>query len=137
MKKKPAARASRTITYAEWKAEGERRFGPDMLTWRFICPGCGNVQSAEDFRPFKDHGATTNSVYGQCLGRFLPRKQTRSWMNDKPRPGVRCDYAAFGLFNICTTHVQPPSDVPADQGGPKLISVFEFAEPMSTTAEGH
>lgn len=109
-----------TLTYDEWKAEGERRFGPNMLTWRFVCPGCKNEQSAEDFRPFKDAGATTNSAYGQCLGRFLPKAQSRSWLHDTPRPGVRCDYASFGLFNICTTFVQPPD-------GPLTpIAVFEF-----------
>lgn len=125
------ARTLTTLTYDAWKAEGERRFGPDMLKWRFVCPGCGNEQSAEDFRPFKDRGATTNSAYGQCLGRFLPREQTRSWMNDKRRAGVRCDYTAYGLLCICTTCVQPPSDVPAENGGPKPIAVFEFAEPRA------
>jgi len=118
-----------TITYDAWKAEGERRFGPDMHTWRFICPGCQNEQSVEDFRPFKDHGATTNSAYGQCLGRFLPKAQTRSWANDKPRTGVRCDYAAFGLFCLCTTFVQ--LDGP---DGLKPIPVFEFAPAVRADA---
>lgn len=118
----------RTITYDEWKAEGERRFGPDMLTWRFICPGCRNEQSAADFRPFTDRGATSNSAYRECLGRFLLSDQARSWMNDKSRAGVRCDYAAYGLLCICTTQVQPPSDVAPENGGPKPIAVFEFGE---------
>jgi hypothetical protein len=133
----PMPRTLRVIPFDEWKAEGERRFGPDVTKWRFVCPGCNNEQSVEDFRPFKDHGATPSSAYGQCLGRFLPRAQTRSWANDKPRPGVRCDYTASGLLCLCTTRVQPSSDVTADQG-PQPIPVFEFGKPAAAGArEAH
>ena len=34
----------------EWKAEATRRFGPDMLKWRFRCPMCGHVASVQDFK---------------------------------------------------------------------------------------
>ena len=42
----------------EWKAEATRRFGPDMLKWRFRCPMCGHVASVQDF---KDAGAKSPS----------------------------------------------------------------------------
>lgn len=92
----------RTITEAEWRAEGVRLFGDDVFRWRFVCPGCGGVQCAEDFREFTNNA---NAAYRECLGRYLPRALTRSWMNDKPRPGVRCDYAAFGFLKITRTIV--------------------------------
>ena len=38
------------MTRAEWEAEGKRRFGDDMMTWRFVCPSCGHVQSANDYK---------------------------------------------------------------------------------------
>ena len=32
----------------EWKAEATRRFGPDMLKWRFRCPMCGHRRKAQE-----------------------------------------------------------------------------------------
>lgn len=84
-------------TKDEWLAEGERRFGPYHEDWKFVCPKCGNVASGQDF---KRAGAKPNAMYCECIGRYLKHKG--------------CDWAAYGLFDICTVHVD---------GQP----VFEFA----------
>lgn len=59
----------------EWKAEATRRFGPDMLKWRFRCPMCGHVASVQDF---KDAGAKSpNCAYQECLGGTPARAHRR------------------------------------------------------------
>ena len=85
-------------TAAEWRAEGERRFGPHPEDWKFKCPRCGRINTGQEF---KDAGAKPDSMYCECIGR-----------HDKTKG---CDWAAYGLFDICTTEVE---------GQP----VFDFAE---------
>lgn len=81
------------MTHAEWEAEGERRFGPDKMTWRFVCPACGHVAATSDWR---DAGAKTNNVAFSCVGRWLP-KQRQAFGERGPGP---CNYAGGGLFAI-------------------------------------
>jgi hypothetical protein len=85
-------------TLREWRTEGERLFGRFIEDWKFKCPKCGNIASGQEF---KDAGADSNSIYCECIGRYVK--------------GKGCDWAAYGLFDICTVHVD---------GHP----VFEFAE---------
>lgn len=33
----------------EWRTEGVRRFGEDILKWKFKCPMCGHVAAVEEF----------------------------------------------------------------------------------------
>lgn len=85
-------------TRDEWLAEGEKRFGKNFEDWKFKCPRCGNVASGKDF---KEAGVKEpNVMYCECIGRYVKRKG--------------CDWAAYGLFDICRVHVD---------GNP----VFEFA----------
>ena len=88
----------KTYTVDEWKAEGEKLFGKDWENWKFKCPKCGNVASGKEF---KDAGQDPNSTYCECIGRHVK--------------GKGCDWAAYGLFDICNVHVD---------GQP----VFEFAQ---------
>ena len=85
------------ITKEQWVAEGKKMFGDNMFLWKFKCPGCGHVQTPEDFRPFKEAGATPNSAYSECIGRYTGGK---SWANDKQSKPGPCDYAGYGLFKI-------------------------------------
>lgn len=89
---------NKNYTKEEWLAEGERLFGEHIEDWKFKCPKCGNIASGQEF---KDVGAESNSMYCECIGRYLKRKG--------------CDWVAYGFFDICTVHVDG-------------IPVFEFAE---------
>lgn len=93
-------------TRKEWIAEGERRFGPDIENWQFVCPQCGRVNTG---REFKEVGAKPNVIYCECIGRY--------------KKDVGCDWAAYGLFDICKVEVD---------GQP----VFDFAG-VSTDGEKH
>lgn len=88
----------KVFTREEWLAEGVRLFGKDVTKWRFKCPKCGHVASGQDF---KDAGVVDADLIAKnCIGRHVN--------------GVGCDWAAYGLFDICTVHVG-------------TMPVFEFA----------
>jgi len=113
----------KTMTEAEWNAEGERLFGPDRFKWRFVCPQCGNVASVEDFRAFKEFGATTESATKECIGRYFPKTERGGWSSEHCNPDIKkpCDYAGYGLIGL--------SPVRIERGGEKLTKCFAFAEP--------
>jgi hypothetical protein len=102
------------ITRAEWEAEAVRRFGPDPLNWRFVCPCCGNVASTTDWR---DAGAPVDAVAFSCVGRWLPGAR-RAFGGSGPGP---CDYTGGGLFKLNPVAVTTPDG--------KTHHVFAFAEP--------
>ena len=89
------------MTKEEWLAKGKELFGEDMFQWRFVCPGCGNIQSVNDFKQYKEKGASPNSASNECIGRY---SDGNSWLNTggKKQP---CDYAGYGLLNICPVKV--------------------------------
>ncbi len=85
-------------TVEQWQEEGKRRFGDNVRNWKFKCPKCGNVASGEEFIKYT---ADINAIYCECIGRYNKDKG--------------CNWAAYGLFDICTVHVDGQA-------------VFEFAE---------
>lgn len=108
----------KTMSVAEWRAEGERRFGPDPRDWKFVCPMCHTVQSARDFYAagFVPGKGEVNKYLGfSCIGRwtgagpFSPKSPTRG-----------CDWTLGGLFRIHTLEVM-------DEEGHQHPR-FEFAE---------
>lgn len=84
------------MTKNEWKAEGERRFGKNMMKWRFVCPACGHVASTQDW---KDAEASENTVAFSCVGRYLSKTPREAFAADKTKPGP-CNYAGGGLFGL-------------------------------------
>jgi len=91
------------ISQEEWEAEGEKLFGPDKIQWKFVCPNCGNVQCSEDFRKYKDVGATPSDAYFNCIGRFMgPDVGT---LGDGKSP---CDYSLGGLFILSKIVIRTP-----------------------------
>jgi hypothetical protein len=110
----------RRMTLQEWSDEGTRRFGPIQMKWKFVCPACGFVQSVEDFRPFKAHGATVEDARFNCIGRFAGPKREALGGNG---PGP-CNYTSGGLFDLRKLTVVLPDG--------KEIRTFDFAEvPMT------
>lgn len=76
----------------EWKAEGEKRFGPDILKWRVKCPMCGHIATVEDF---KNAGAKSpDDAFFNCLGRYTGKG------TPKEGDSSGCNWAAYGLFGI-------------------------------------
>ncbi len=103
------------MTHAEWLAEGTRRFGPDQMKWRFVCPVCRHVASVEDW---KTAGASESEVAFSCIGRHIAG--AREALGDKTKPGP-CNYAGGGLFKL------NPVKVEFDDGS--TGTVFDFGPP--------
>lgn len=98
----------------EWQDEAKRRFGPDMMDWKFRCPMCGHVASIRDFK--KAGAKSPNCAYQECIGRYTGK--------GSPKEGddSGCDWCAYGLFGIPREH----DTVVADDG--KEIDVYPFAD---------
>lgn len=104
----------RRVTQDEWMAEGTKLFGPDMRTWPFVCPTCGHVATAADY---KAAGAPDGAVGFSCVGRWIAGSKDAF---EKKGPGP-CTYAGGGLF------VLNPVEVTSADG--KSGRYFEFAKP--------
>lgn len=105
-RKKNEAFAREPIIYAsveEWHAEGVKRFGPDMMKWKFVCPACGHVQTPEDY---KAAGAPESTVGFSCVGRWL--KKCRDAFEGKGEGP--CNYAGGGLFRIGPVQIKSRGD---------------------------
>lgn len=84
------------ISIEEWRKQGAKLFGEDMLHWYFKCPACGHIQCPEDFRKYKDKGAEPDSANHKCVGRYDGHGDVPMWSGKSP-----CNYTAYGLLNIC------------------------------------
>lgn len=102
----------KVYTKDEWLSKGRKLFGEDMLKWKFICPSCRNVQTPEDFKKFKEQGATPSDAYFNCIGRFIDISKD-AFSGNKP-----CNYTMGGLISLADTVV-------IDEKGKEHL-VFEF-----------
>lgn len=80
-------------TIEQWREAAVLRFGADPAGWRFVCPACGYVATAREWRAA---GAPDEAIAFSCVGRWLP---TRRDAFDKDGPGP-CNYAGGGLFAL-------------------------------------
>lgn len=107
-----------SMSYTEWVAEGERRFGPDRMEWKFVCPSCGHVACTADW---KKAGAPESAVAFSCVGRWLPKPAPgRAFVAASDVPARPCNYAGGGLFKLNPLLVED-----LDGGSHRL---FAFAE---------
>lgn len=100
------------MTVEEWRAEGERLFGPDEMKWRWKCPSCGHVASTADYKAAK---LPSSMVGFSCVGRG---SEGCAEAFGGPGSGP-CNYAGGGLIGL------NPVTVIADG---KEIQMFEFAD---------
>lgn len=82
------------MTEAEFKAIGVERFGPDPMKFKFVCPSCGHIATAEDYKAV---GAPETAVAFSCVGRWAEG----DWdANTFKRQGGPCTYAGGGLIGL-------------------------------------
>lgn len=110
--KKQNEEESVVLSVADWKAEGEKRFGSDMMQWKFVCPSCGHVASVQEW---KDAGAPAGAVAFSCVGRWKGGDDSKSFK----KKGGPCMYAGGGLIGINPVKVKDED---------KVRRVFEFAQ---------
>lgn len=90
------------MTREEWMAEGGRRFGPDQMAWKFVCPSCGHVAATADW---KAAGASSNAVAFSCVGRWLPNANEMC-----SKAGGPCNYAGGGLIRLNPVKIEGGAD---------------------------
>ena len=110
----------RTLTHADWLAEGKALFGESGLDWRFECPVCKHVASVKDWR---DAGAPEGGIAFSCVGRYQNGETRNAFEETGAGP---CNYAGGGLFRL------NPVTVTGGPGGDH--TVFEFASAMRDCA---
>ena len=103
----------RKLTYLEWIEEGNRRFGPDRKTWKFICPACGHTQCLNDFIPHVSQKTALKMIGFSCVGRV------DGHMDTNMGSGQPCNYAGGGLFGL------NPIEMTFEDG--RIGHFFEFA----------
>lgn len=101
--------------HKEWLAEAERRYGPDAVSWKFICPVCKHITSGQDW---KDAGAPITAVAFSCVGRYLENPQIAFPEKGRATKGP-CNYTGGGLFQL------NPVTIVMDDGTEH--SAFDFA----------
>lgn len=98
--------SKKTIPLINWLKQGEEKFKTkDVKQFKFKCPNCGGVQSAQDFID-NNIEESSDKFFFSCIGR---------WVKERG-----CDWTLGGLFQIHET------EVISDEG--KKVPVFEFAE---------
>lgn len=99
----------------EWKSEGERRFGKNIMDWCYKCPMCGHVAAVKEFAELGVKDAA-NIAYEECIGRYTGK--------GSPQKGDSsgCNWAAYGLLGI------PHGGVYIFTGEDKGAHIFDFAE---------
>lgn len=103
---------AQVMTHEQWLAEAKRRFGPDPMNWKFVCPVCKHTASVGDW---KAAGATEGEVAFSCVGRRLAEAREAFGKGDGP-----CNYAGGGLFRLNPVKVQLPDG--------HVRETFAFAE---------
>jgi len=100
------------MTVQDWNAKGERLYGKNKANWKFKCPSCGYVASAQEWKDAGDDGSQTAF---SCIGRLLGSEKT---IGDKT--GGPCNYAGGGLFRL------NPVEITNDDGQTSWF--FDFAD---------
>ena len=89
---------TRKVTLDQYIAEAEAKFGSDRLNWKFVCPACGHVSSAADY---KAANAPEGAVGFSCVGRW-----TASPIDAFSKGQGPCNYAGGGLFCINPVEIE-------------------------------
>jgi len=88
-------------TQLELRDELVARFGEDPKRWAFICPSCGDIATAADFRVALDKTARSDEHASAYLGQVCIGRISGVLLRKQPRGGYKgrgCDWCAFGLF---------------------------------------
>ncbi len=94
----------------EWRAEAKKRFGDNPKNWKFICPSCGHIASAQDWI---DVGASPSEIAFSCVGRHTEKPYDAFQKGKSP-----CNYAGGGLIQLNPIIIRD---------GEKELRVFDFA----------
>jgi len=108
------------MNHSEWLDKAKRLYGKNAGDWKFKCPVCQTVQTAQDFvRAGLSKEEASTSIAQECIGRHLQNKE-KAFGEKKRKKGVPCDYAGYGLFKL------NPVEIIMDDG--TKYNAFDFAD---------
>lgn len=85
----------RTVKLKDFIKEAETLYGKDAKKWKFICPMCDTIQSAEDLiAAGVDKAKVKNYIGFSCIGRWTG---AGSHLKSKGK-GNGCDWTLGGFF---------------------------------------
>lgn len=124
-------RKPRRLTLAEWQAEGRARYGDNVALWKFVCPSCGFIQSAMDYRAWNTPVRAIVVRLGfSCIGRTIAELNMKlpvvAFM--ERHLGYGCNYAGGGLFRI--NPVEVVFGISGETGEEATRPVFDWAHPI-------
>jgi hypothetical protein len=107
------------MTKEKFYKEATRRFGTDVMNWKFVCPVCNTIISVADY---KKAGASEGAIGFSCIGRYLSECQ-KAFGNKPVIKGQPCDYTGGGLFGLNPMEVDGHHYFNfADSENPELVS---------------
>lgn len=131
---------AKRLTQNELMSMMEERFGKDPKDWAFVCPACGDVATARDFKAAitalgdrAPDGIEPFDKLGQeCIGRWLGAlsrdRKGDGWVKGKWE-GRGCDWVAYGLFRGPWFVLVPVPDEDGEEPGrTREIASFAVAE---------
>lgn len=83
--------------------EGRRLYGPNVTKWKFRCPSCGMVQTADDYRKWEAPTRDIDRRLGfSCVGSWILRVRPLADVVGfaEPHRGFGCKYVGGGLFRL-------------------------------------
>lgn len=104
----------KNIKYEDWQQEGLKLFGTeDVKQWKFVCPGCGNVQSCESLNKQYTglEGYFFATIFCRCVGWIDKDAGCRTALDEKE--GAR----------------SPIKITVDDEHGLRTFPIFDFARP--------
>ena len=111
--------SKKIIKFQEMLDKGEELYGKDKMQWKFKCPVCDNVQTAQQF---KDIGADPNQVDFNCIGRYMKEEVHAPFgENSKGVPKQPCNYTSGGFLKCNSKYyINPETGME--------FPTFEFAD---------
>ncbi len=91
------------MKHQAWLDKAKRLYGENAGDWKFKCPVCETVQTANDFvKAGASKEDASTSIANECIGRWLPNKQKAfgDRKKDKFSKGKPCNYAGYGLLQL-------------------------------------
>lgn len=65
--------------------------------YRFQCPVCKHVATPHDFKAL---GADPQRAAQECIGRHMPKSESREAFGPDGQVNAPCNFAAYGLFRL-------------------------------------
>lgn len=102
------------LSLSDWQAQGLSLFGPEVNSWKYVCPSCGHVQTRADWLRLGMNPRQVDERVGySCIGRWLdPLGSVQALEMSK---GTGCKYVGSLSPNISPITIILSEDPPEER----------------------